>query len=466
MKIIFNTERILKHRKYGNSVFRMLSYKFIKNIFAFFSLFIWGMLLCLFISMGYITQFTYEQFIIVITVLCSLFLKKENQYAIIPYLIRIPKIEIRKYILIKESISEYNFILLPLIIPLFLINKVEWPANNASIFLFINSYLVGLFINLFIRIVKFFCNKNRLCYLTTIAIVSIYIIVLVITRHRIIEFSYLSLLCNYYSIMILFIGVFIMIPFYMYVIKQEMYQVYDSNIRYKSIRFFELQPMLDNTFNKLFVLQLIRCKGARKFLQSILLFITGGLLLYLFMDFKLIGLSIYIGAYTLNMIQFTIYSNSDYFDTLYTKPISMKSLLLNAFYTHLCVTGILFVLLFIYIAIYDNQFILPFISIYLYMSGPMAFILLFNILFAQNYDLYSVESEFTIRRTFAQKIIGFIAGGSLFVILAIIQFFSTIGCYIVITVSIIVIMTHHYWIRYLYEQFMNRRYQIMKNLRK
>ena len=451
-------------RKYRNSIFLALSYKFIKNIFVFFTLFVYGMIFCLFIKMGYITQFTYEQFIIVSALLYSLFLKKENQYAIIPYLIRIPEIKIRKYVFIKESISAYNFIILPLIIPLLLVNKVEWSING-SILLITNSFLVGLFINLFIRIVKFFCNKYRLCYLITMAILSMYIIMLVVTRYKVVEFSHLSWLNNYYSIIILLVGVSFMIPFYMYVIKQEMYLIYDSSVRHKSIRFFGVQPIPNNIFNKLHILQLIRSKGTRKFLRSILFFVIGGLLLYLFVDFKLLGLSIYLGAYTLNMLQFTIYSNSDYFDTLYTKPISINSLLLNAFYVHLFIISILFVLLFIYIAIYDNQFVLPFISIYLYISGPMAFILFFNILFAKNYDLDSVESEFIIRRTFAQKVIGLVAGGSFLGILAIIQLFPTIGCYIIIAISTIAILTHHYWIGYLYEQFMNRKYQIMNDLR-
>ncbi len=455
---------LLLRRQHGNSIFLLFFYKFIKNIFAFFSLFMYGMLLCLFINVGYITQFTYEQLIIVIILLCSVFLKKEKQYAIIPYLIRIPKIEIRKYVLTKELLSAYNFIIIPLIIPLFLMNKVEW-STNASILVFMNSFLVGLFINLSIRIVKFFCNKERLCYLITIAFISAYIIILVITRHKAIEFSYFSWLTNYYSIIVSLIGISFMVPFYMYIIKQESYLLYDNDSRNESRHYFGIEPMLTNIFNKLHILQLIRSKGTRKFVSSILLCIGGGLSLYLFVDFKLLGLSVYLGAYTLNMIQFTIYLNSDYFDALCTKPLSIKSLLLNAFNIHLCITSILFILLFIYITMCDNQFIWPFISIYLYISGPMAFILFFNILFAQKYDSDSVESEFSIQRTSAQKIIGLIAAFTLFGVLAIIQLFPTIGCYIVMTISIMVIMSYHYWINFLYKRFMNRRYQIMGDLR-
>ena len=441
-----------------------ISYEFIKNILVLFNLFMYGGIFCLLMEMGYMTQFTYEQLAIVIVLLYNLFLKKEKQYAFVPYLIRIPEIKIRKYILFKESLSVHNFILLPLIIPLFLVNKVGWSPN--VFILFINSLFVGLFVNLFMRIVKFFCNRSQRYYLTLMTILSAYIIVLFTTRHKAMEFSYLNGLNTYYSIGVLLISVSLVIPFYMYVIKQEMYLIYDNDARRKSTRFFGLQSIPNTIFNKLFVLQLIRCKGARKFLNSILISVMAGLLLYLFLDFKLLGLSVYLGAYTINIVQFTIYLNSDYFDALYIKPVSINSLLLNNFYVHLCVTGILFVLIFIYITIYDNQLVLPIISIYLYISGPMAFLLFFNILFAKKYDLYSVESEFTIRRTFAQKVIGLIAGGSLFGVIAIVQLLPTIGCYIVIAISIIIIMTYHYWIGYLYEQFMSRRYRIMKDLRK
>ena len=465
MKIIFNTEWISMHRKYGNSTFLVLTYRLIKNSFLFFALFAWGFVFSLCIETEYITSFTYEQIVIVIMLLYGLFLKKENQYAITPYLIRIPEIEIRKYIFIKESISTYNFWVLPLIIPLLLMNGIEWSASKF-ILLFINTFLVGLFLNLFVRIVKFFCNQQRLCYLITMAILSMYIIILVITRQKIVEFSYLNWLAHYYSTIGLFIGVSLIIPFYMYVIKQEMYLIYDNNRRNESIYLFGLQSITNNPFNKLFVLQLIRSKGAQKFLRAILLCVIVGLLNYWFDFFKLMGLAIYLGAYTLNMLQFTIYLHSDYFDALYTQPISIKSLLLNAFYTNVCIVSVLFLLLFIYIVIYDYSFILPAIAVYLYISGPLALILFFNILFAKHYDLDAVESEFTVRRTFAQKIIGGIAGGSLFGILAIIHFLPTIGCYIIIAISIAVILMHHYWIGYLYEQFMNRKYKIMNNLRK
>jgi hypothetical protein len=250
------------------------------------------------------------------------------------------------------------------------------------------------------------------------------------------------------------------------VIKQEMYLLYESgDNKRKSIPFFRINQVHINIPQKLLFIQLLRTKGARQILRSILLCIVGGLCIYRFLDFKLVGLSVYLGAYTLNMLQYTIYLNSNYFDTLATKPFSIHSLLLNAFYTHLCVSSVLFVLLFIYTGIYDNQYILPVLSIYAYISGPMALILLFNILFAQKHEFDSVESDITISRTFEQKIIGIIAGGSLFGVLAVIHFSSTIGCNIIIAISFIVIITHHYWISKLNIQFTKRKYQIMKNLR-
>jgi hypothetical protein len=115
---------------------------------------------------------------------------------------------------------------------------------------------------------------------------------------------------------------------------------------------------------------------------------------------------------------------------------------------------------------YDKPNTLPLISLYFYTSGPAALLLLHNILFAQKFDLFPVQPDFTIQRTFAQKVIGIISAVSLFGCAAIIHFFSTTGCYIILSVSIITVMTYSYWINYLYEKFMQRKYRIMENLRK
>jgi hypothetical protein len=96
----------------------------------------------------------------------------------------------------------------------------------------------------------------------------------------------------------------------------------------------------------------------------------------------------------------------------------------------------------------------------------MALLLLHNILFAQKFDLFPVQVDFTIQRTFVQTAIGIISAVSLLGCAAIIHFFSTIGCYIILSISLITVMTYSYWIDYLYRKFKQRKYQIMENLRK
>jgi hypothetical protein len=96
----------------------------------------------------------------------------------------------------------------------------------------------------------------------------------------------------------------------------------------------------------------------------------------------------------------------------------------------------------------------------------MALLLLHNILFAQRFDLFPVQPDFTIQRTFAQTVTGIISGASLFGCAVIIHFFSTIGCYIILSVSLITVMSYSNWIHFLYRKFIQRKYQIMENLRK
>jgi hypothetical protein len=115
---------------------------------------------------------------------------------------------------------------------------------------------------------------------------------------------------------------------------------------------------------------------------------------------------------------------------------------------------------------YDQSNLLPLVSLYFYTSGPVALLLLHNILFARKFDLFPVQSDFTIQRTFAQKVAGIVSFISLFGCAAIIHFLSTIGCYIILSISLITVITYSHWIDYLYGKFMQRKYQIMEDLRK
>jgi len=273
--------------------------------------------------------------------------------------------------------------------------------------------------------------------------------------------------------------VLILIPLYLYIIRQELYQIYEiHNNGSFFMQLFGSESMQSNLFSKLYFRQFARCNVFRKFLTPIMINIFMGLFLYLILDlnklinissilnFKMIGLSIYLGSYTIVMVPFTIYSNSNYFDTIYSKPISIKSLLLDNFYMHLCITSVLFVLLLTYIAIFDNQNVLPFISIYLLILGPVAFILFLNVLFANKFDLYSSKLGHSIERTFAQKIIGYISGMILLGSIVVINAFSTIGCFIVIISSTIFILFYNFWIKIIYKCFLSEKYRIMENFRK
>ncbi|MDR1880853.1 MAG: DUF5687 family protein [Tannerellaceae bacterium] len=192
----------------------------------------------------------------------------------------------------------------------------------------------------------------------------------------------------------------------------------------------------------------------------------GGIVCFLIFDLKLVGLGIFLNVYTFIILPFTIYLSSNYFDGLYTKPISIRSLLFSSFYIHIIITTILFLMLLVFVAMYDRSTILPLLSLYVYTSGPMALLLLHNILFAQRFDLFPVQSDFTIQRTFAQKVTGVISAASLLGCAAIIYSFSTTGCYIILSISIMILMTYSYWIHFLYRKFSQRKYQIMENLRK
>jgi hypothetical protein len=392
--------------------------------------------------------------------------KKEKQYALIPYITKLTVSKIRNYILVRELFSKFNFILFPLVMSvLFLSHTIENTAMKY-VYLFMGLWLTGLWLNLLTRIIKYFCIKYKLFFITTLSITLAYSIILVLFYRTATVFSYSNFFDSGYSIIALLTGIALMIPGYFYVIKQELYQVYEGNhwSRETVLNFHPKLAVL-NIFSKILLLKYLRCKLFTKFLVQMITYAMAGIFLLIF-DLKVIGLGMFLGTYTFNILPFTIYLSSNYFDGLYAKPISIKSLLLNSFYIHIIVTTILFLILLIFVSMDDKSNLLPLIVLYFYTSGPVALLLLSNILFARKFDLFPVQPDFTIQRTFAQKVTGILSGISLFGCAAIIHFFSTIGCYIILSISLITVITYSYWVDYLYGKFMHRKYQIMEKLRK
>ena len=453
--------------KYGNTLFFILLYQLGRSFFCFLGFAVWSIIAWQFIEQGYLTQSIYEQLAVVVSFLCIFLFKKEKQYALIPYLTKLTVCKIRNYILLRDLFSGFNFILFPLIVPVLFLSKTIGDSTISCVFLFMGLWLTGLLLNILTRIIKYLHIKYMLFYIAILSIVIAYSIILVLFYRNATIFSYSDLFKNIYYIIAIVAGIILLIPSYFYVIKQNLYQVYEGNhISRKTFRDFNLRLISSNIFGKILLLKHLRCKVFRKFLVQMVSYIMAGVVFWGVFDLKIIGLGMFLGIYTFNVLPFTIYLNSNYFDGLYTKPVSIKSLLLNSFYIHIIMTSVLFIILLILITIFDKQLVLPLVSLYFYTSGPAALLLLQNVLFAQKFDLFPVQSDFTIQRTFAQKVIGIISTLSLFGCAAIIHFFSTIGCYIILLISMITLMTYSYWIHFLYEQFTKRRYQIMENLRK
>jgi hypothetical protein len=455
------------HSKYGNSLYFILLYHFGKSVFYFLGTAAFGVVAwLLFIEREYLTQSVYEQLVILVSFLYIFFSKKEKQYALVPYITKLTVFKIRNYVLVRELLSGFNFLLFLLVVPvLFLPGAIE-SSIRASVCLFLGLWLMGLCLNLLTRIIRYFCIKYRLFLVSTLSIALTYGAILVLFYRTETVFSYSIFFDNIFYIAALLVGIALLIPGYFYVIKQELYQVYDGDtIGRKTARSFNPKLITSNIFSKILLLKYLRCKIFRKFLTQMLSYTTAGIVFFTMLDQRIVGLGIFLCVYTFSLLPFTLYLSSNYFDGLSTKPVSIKSLLLSSFYIHIIATTALFLILLIFIAIFDKQLILPLISLYCYTSGPVALLLLQNSLFAQKFDLFPVQSDYTIQRTFAQKVINIISGASLFGCAAIIHFFSATGCYIILTISLVIVMTYSYWIDILYKRFIQRKYRIMENLR-
>jgi hypothetical protein len=465
MKTIVKTEIKSMQSKYGNALYFIPFYQLGKGVYFFFGLSAFAVIAWDGIDGEYLIQSVYEQLAVIISFLCILFFKKEKQYTVIPYITKLTVSKTRNYILIRELFSGFNFILIPLVVSIPVLSNT---MENLSITYFICLWLTGLFLNLLTRIIKYFRIRHKFLFITILSIALAYSAVLALFYRNAAVFSYSDFLNNGYYIVALLAGIALLIPGCFYVIKQELYLAYDGNHwGRKTIINFNHGLFSSNIFNKILLLKYLRCRVFKKFLTQMgFSYAIGGIVFFIALDLKPMGLGIFLSIYTSVILPFTVYLSSNYFDGLYTKPVSIKSLLFSSFYIHIVITAAIFLILLIFMYVYDKSLLLPLLSLYLYTSGPMALLLLHNVLFAQRFDLFPAQPDFKIEKTFTQTLSGFISGIFLFGCVAIIYFFPTIGCYIILSLSLITLMTYSYWINFLYEKFMRRKYRIMENLRK
>jgi hypothetical protein len=348
MKTIFKTEIKLIQKKYGFFLFFIPLYQFGKGACYFFGLSIFGVMAWQFINKGDFAQSVYEQLAVIVSFLCIYFFKNEKQYALVPYITKLTISKIRNYILIKDLFSRFNFILIPLVVSIpVLSNTIE----NLSITYFICLWLTGLFLNFLTRIIKNLCRNRKLLFLTILGIALAYSIILVWFYRTATVFSYSNFLNNGYYIVALLAGIALLIPSYFYVIKQELYQAYDGNhLGRKTIHNFNPALFLSNIFNKILLLKYLRCRVIKKKIFPMIFSygFMGILVFYIMLARKQMRLGMLLCIYTFAMLPFTIYLSSNYFDGLYTKPISIKSLLLSSFYIHIVITTCLFIILLIF----------------------------------------------------------------------------------------------------------------------
>ncbi|MDR2806523.1 MAG: hypothetical protein LBB85_13005, partial [Dysgonamonadaceae bacterium] len=384
MKTIVKMQLKWMQSKYGVYLYFIPLYQLGKNIFYFSGFFAGSVMAWQFVEQGYLTQSVYEQLVFIACFLGILLFKKERQYALVPYITKLTVSKIRNYIVVRELFSASNFIFFPFVASVLMLSHTIENSTLSYVYLFIVLWLTGVGLNLSTRIIKYFCIKYKLCFITTLSIALAYSVILALFYRTATVFSYSNFIDSDYYIPVLLSGIALLIPGYFYVIKQELYQVYDGNHwSRETVRNFHSKPVVSNVFSQILLLKYLRCKSFKKFLVQMLIYAMAGILFFIVFDLKIIGLGMLLGIYAFNMLPFTIYLSSNYFDGLYAKPVSIKSLLLSAFYIHIIITTILFLILLIFVTMYDKSLLLTLIALYFYTSGPVAALLLSNILFAQ-----------------------------------------------------------------------------------
>lgn len=430
-----------------------------------------GAMLGLFTKSGIISMdFLLQSFLLVIFLL-SLFFHSIRSFDITPFLtLPISKTVLTDFFLQKELYSKWIFLIYPFILPVLIINNSLSFQLFQWIYLALMIYFVGLAINLLSNFIRILIDSAKIKFSLSIGfIVLIYIYLSASRDFLVLPIFEIFLNQPYISGVTIVILCILILKINKICLKKSISLLFENQVTHKF--FFTTNSSFgfrqNNYLLTLHIKEMVRCKAFQTQIMTMLSLLFSGILLYFLPSFRLIGICMFIGAYSLSMVEYTIIKDSVYFDSLQTKPISMQHLLVSDYILSLVFTSFSFILTLAWTFFKDTDDLLALVTIFLFTIGPSTFIL-FQIVInsSKRFDPFEITRGSNKRvMSDLQKFKRFLAGFSLFIPVLVISLFTDIVSIFLIIISTLCIIIHPLWIQSVCRRFERRRYDAMEGFR-
>jgi|GEM_PF-6199378 len=421
---------------------------------------------------------TPEILLILIIVICmdfcmKIMLKKHTFVQIRPYLtMPVKKKSIFTWLVVRELFAFHNLLVLGFVTPLLLTGNFGWTSLQIWVVL-LTLYVFSITNSLIINLIRM-SRKVMMAFLFVLLLYGIALFVsyfFATWKNNLYDSVSLPALYAIFAV-----SCSICVALGVANVSQMKQSVYHMEQGGNKSAIPALLPNL-KIFNimTINILQMIRCKRLLGMMLTSIMMVAYGLLMFLkdsssFLFFEQqFGLLMYfMSAGNICGVQFVLAYESTYFDGLYTRPIPLYQIVTSRYRLSVAMTAILFLILLPVCMFRHIPLYVPAAG-FLFVAGPVFAMLFPSLLFAESrFELFDSAWRNSHGITFMQNVISFAVLIVSIVLLTIcFNFLHPTETYIVmITVGIMVILVHHYWIHGLCKLFEKRKYKNMEGFRK
>lgn len=208
--------------------------------------------------------------------------------------------------------------------------------------------------------------------------------------------------------------------------------------------------------------QYLRCPAYKRIFSSTFVLLLLGALLCK-NDLEYFGAALFIGAYSMSVLQYSTSALSKFPDLLFSAPFSYRDFLYAFFLINAIISSLLCLIISLYVKFVAENSILPILSIWGLICGPLSNIVLICTVFPIKIDFWAKNPD--LNRTPVQVFIAIISGFLVLLSALLVQFKTVEASIILGLISFVSCFTIPKHISSLEAKIKQRKYIIIKSLR-
>lgn len=425
-----------------------------------FLLIIFGGLSGVLVNNGYLSINVIEQLSTGLTLIVCLLNEKEYKY-LLPLCPTIPRTTVASYKVADNIFTPENLMLILVLLPCYLF--ADAFENSITLYTVLSLFSVNAILRLTATIVSTQSFRTGFLRPALLCISTMYCIALVFFHTDEFTSSLFQTENIWVSVALAGVLIFVVVVGYRIFRRSNIYGPLKSGHNVHAV----LGKYSVNLFRNIFMIvirQYLKCPVYKTVYASSFAIAFLGIFLFKIDGAEYIGASLLVGLYTLSFMQYSTSFLSLSPEAFYSSPTPYRFFIYPFVVINSAVTTLMAVGVSLYIKFILCKSILPIISIWAIMNGPVSQVILLGSLSPVRFDLWS--GNFHVDRPPVRVVISGVSDLLLFIAAFFIQIKTVTASVVLGILSFVSILFYHKYIDFLEYWLYKRKYNMIKTLKK